>query len=127
MGLNVAVEVIRDKIVIAVVFNSIDHGLEVVRASESTLLNLFEDLCQVRVNGVRAVCVGVTKVLNVFGQVAEQEDVVLADLAGDLNLGQWVSSPMQSQVPRSCQPTFAPSHVPMMRPPLSTNFMLLVP
>lgn len=35
---------------------------------------------------MRAVCVRVTQVLDIFSQVSEEEDVVLADLAGDLNL-----------------------------------------
>lgn len=45
-----------------------------------------EDFAEVRVELEVAVGVGVAQVFYVFGQVAEEEDVVFADFAGDFNL-----------------------------------------
>lgn len=86
MCLNVAVEVVRDKVVVAMVADSRDHGQEVVGLAECAALNSFEDLGKVRVDGVRAVCVRVAKILNILGEIAKEENVVLANLTGDLNL-----------------------------------------
>ena len=60
-----------------------------------------------------------------LGEIAEEKDVVLTDFAGDLDLRK-VSVCMPGKY-HIAGLTFAPSHVPMIRPPLSTNFMLLVP
>lgn len=84
--LDIAVEVIRNQVVVTVVANSRDHGTKVVGSSECALLNLGEHPFQIRVNGVFAVVVGVAQVLDVFGEVTEKENVVLADFPGDFNL-----------------------------------------
>jgi len=62
------------------------------------------------------------EVFNIFSQVAEEEDVAVADLASDFNLFRQLRS---TRDPGKL--TLAPSQVPMIRPPLRTNFMLLVP
>ena len=45
-----------------------------------------EDLGEGGVEGEGAVVVGVAEVFDVFGQVAEEEDVGFADFAGDFDL-----------------------------------------
>lgn len=54
--------------------------------TECALLDLLEDAGEIRINGVRTVVVCVTEVFNIFGEVTEQEDVVLSDFTGDFNL-----------------------------------------
>jgi hypothetical protein len=51
-----------------------------------------EDLFELFVQLVVAVHVGVAELVDVFAQVAEEEDVVLADLAGDFDLSSSVSA-----------------------------------
>lgn len=125
--LDVAVEVVRDEVVVAVVADGRDEGGKVRRVAESALLDLGEDLGEVWVDVVRAVGVRVTEIFNVLGEVAEEEDVVLANLAGDFNLGNVSSCTVICSKPAGGRRTLAPSQVPIMRPPLRTNFMLLVP
>lgn len=86
MRLDVAVEVVADEVVVAVVANGADEGGELVGVAEGVGLDGVEDFDQVRVDGMGAVVVCVAQVFDVFGQVAEEEDVVLADLAGDFDL-----------------------------------------
>jgi hypothetical protein len=67
--------------------------------------------------------VGVPKLLDIFGQVAKEENVTLADFASDFNL----KSVSKENSVETAKLTLAPSQVPMIKPPLRTNFMLLVP
>lgn len=84
--LNVAVEVVRDEVVVAVVADGRDEGLEVGRRAKGALLNRREDLGKVLVDRVGAVGVCMAEILDILGQVAKEEDVALANLAGDFNL-----------------------------------------
>ena len=86
MRLDIAVEVVADEIVVAVIADGADEGGELVRVAESVRLDGVEDFDQVRVHGVTAVVVRVPEVFHVFGKVAEEEDVVFADFAGDFDL-----------------------------------------
>jgi len=72
---------------------------------------------------MRAVGVSTAEVLNVFGEVAEEEDVVLSNLTSDFDLFSLVNF----RFLRERVPTFAPSQVPMIKPPFKTNFMFEVP
>lgn len=58
--LDVAVEVIRNQVVVAVLANSSHHGAEVIGRAKCPLLDLHKHLLQVRVNGVISIVVGVT-------------------------------------------------------------------
>lgn len=87
MRLDVAVEVIRHQVIVSVMANCVNHGIEIVRRTEGTVFDLVEDLVEVRIDDVRAVVVGMAKVLDIFGEVAEEEDVIFADFTGDFNLG----------------------------------------
>lgn len=63
-----------------------DEGGELVGVAEGVGLDGLEDFGQIRVDGVGAIVVCVAQVLDVFGQVAEEEDVVFVDFAGDFDL-----------------------------------------
>ena len=86
MRLDVAVEVVADEVIVAVVADGADEGGELVGVAESVGLDGVEDFDEIRVYGVGAVVVCVAQIFDVFGQVAEEEDVVFADLAGDFDL-----------------------------------------
>lgn len=85
--LNVAVEVIRHQVIISVVADRAYHGSKVMRCAERALFNLVEYLVQVWVDAVRSVRVGVAEIFDVFGEIAKEKDVALADFTGDFNLG----------------------------------------
>jgi hypothetical protein len=86
LRLHVAVEVIRDEVVVAVVLDGADERAERAGVAEGAGLDRGEDVGEVGVDGVRAVSVRVAQVFDVFGQVAEEEDIVLADFTGDFDL-----------------------------------------
>jgi hypothetical protein len=88
LSLVVAVEVIRDKVVVAVIFNGAHEGRKCTCFAKCTTLDRVKHLHQIGVKDVRAVVVCVAKVLNIFSQVSEEENVVLANLTGDFNLDQ---------------------------------------
>jgi hypothetical protein len=66
----------------------------------------------------------VAQVLNVLGEVSEEEDVVLANLAGDFDL-ECISLVSKMNEIRTL--TLAPSQVPMIKPPFKQNFIFEVP
>lgn len=125
--LNVAVEVIGNQVVVTVVSDGGNQGAKVIGHAKGALLNLDKDLLQVRVDGVRTKVVVMAQVFHVLSKVSKQEDVAVADFAGDFNLSYRVNGELLGKVVGPLALTLAPSHVPMMRPPLRTNFMLLVP
>jgi hypothetical protein len=124
MSLVVAVEVIRHQVVVTVITDSSDQSAKVMDRAKGALLNLGKHFLQVGIDFMRTVLVTVSEVFNVFSEVSKQEDVVLANLASYFNLVVLVSRGIKC---RFHTLTLAPSQVPMMRPPFSTNFMLLVP
>lgn len=117
-------EIIRYQVVVPVVPNRRDHASEVLGFTKSALFDLLEDLGEIGIDGVRAIIVGVAEIFNILGKIAEEEDVVLSNLTRNFNLAD-VSISLRNDTVAAH--TLAPSHVPIMRPPLSTNFMLLVP
>lgn len=86
LRLDIAVEIIRHEVEVAMVADGRDHAHEVVGLTEGALLDGLEHLDEVGVDGVSAVGVVVANVLDVLGKVTEQEDVLLADFAGDFDL-----------------------------------------
>jgi hypothetical protein len=123
LGLIVAVEIIRDEVVVAVLFDGPDQSCERAGISKRVLLDGLKDGLEVRIKGVGAVVVCMAKILHILGQVTEEEDVVLANFTGDFDLR--LSAEPHTQGLRPL--TFAPSHVPIIKPPLRTNFMFEVP
>lgn len=84
--LDVRGKVVRDEVVIAVLGDAVAQGGEPARVAERVRLDGREHLGEFRVELEGAVVVGVPEVLDVLGQVAEEEDVGVADLAGDFDL-----------------------------------------
>lgn len=126
--LDVAVEIVRHKIVVSVLANRGNHGAEIVRGAKGAFFNLLEHLVEIRVDSVGTVGVRVAEVFDIFRQIAEEEDVAFADFASNFNLMLLGSETEYCERSgRFGRLTLAPSKVPMMRPPLRTNFMLLVP
>lgn len=89
MRLDVAIKVIAHEVVIAVIDDGIAERGETSSVAEHAGFNGVEDLFEVFVELEGAVVVGVAEVFDVFGEVAEEEDVVFADFAGDFDL--WLS------------------------------------
>ena len=86
MGFDVAVEIIANKVIVAVIYDRADEGGELVCITESAGADGVEDLLEVRIDGVLAVVVGVAEVLDVFREVAEEENVRVANFAGNFDL-----------------------------------------
>ena len=66
--------------------DGVAEGSEAVGVAKGVGLDGVEDFGEVGVEGEGTVVVGVAEVFDVFGQVAEEEDVGFADLACDLDL-----------------------------------------
>lgn len=86
MRLNVALEVIRNEVVITVVTDGGNQAGKVLGVTKGALFDLLKHLDKVRVEVVRAVGVRVAEVLNIFSKIAKEEDVVLSNLTSDFNL-----------------------------------------
>ena len=64
-----------------------DDGRKVLWVAERAALDFFEDPSQGWIQGpVAAVGVRVAEVFDVFSEVAKEEDVFIADFAGDFDL-----------------------------------------
>jgi len=63
-----------------------DERRELALVAKGAGADRVEDLLEVRVDGVGAVGVRVAEVFDIFGEVAEEEDVGFADFAGDFDL-----------------------------------------
>jgi len=81
MRLDITIEVVGNEIVIALVNDAVAQRGEAARVAELAGIDGGEDAGEVRVEAEVAVEVGVAEVFDVFGQVAEEEDVGLADFA----------------------------------------------
>ena len=86
--LDIAMEVIRDQVVISVVYDAVDERGELVGVAERAFANGFEYIIEIRVELKLIVEMCMTEVFDVLGQITEQENVLFANLAGDLDL-QW--------------------------------------
>jgi hypothetical protein len=79
-------EVIRDEIVITMVFDCADESGEGARIPEGVLLDFLEDFGEIWVQCMRTVGMCVAEVFNIFSEVTKEEDIVLPNFAGDFNL-----------------------------------------
>lgn len=86
LRLDVRSKVVGYKVVVAMVNNAIDKRRELVGIAKRVVSNGIKDIGKRRVQFVLRVHVCVTKVLDIFGQVTEKEDVLVANLTGNLNL-----------------------------------------
>ena len=75
VGLNVAIEIVTDKVIVTMVDNGVNESGKLVLVTECTRAYGIEDLLEVRVDGMLTVIVGVTEVFDVFSKVTKKEDV----------------------------------------------------
>jgi len=86
VSLNVAVEVIRDEVVVSVVDNAVNEGRELACIAKHAVANCVEHGSEVGIELEFGVEVGVAEVFDVFCEIAEEEDVLFADFTGNLDL-----------------------------------------
>lgn len=85
--LAVTVEIIRYKVVVTVVRNSLNDGIEVIRFTECAVADGVEDTLELGVNlEFRAIPVSMTKVFDILRKVTKEEDVVFTNFTSDFNL-----------------------------------------
>ena len=68
--------------------DTVEESGELIGITERALVDAVEDCGELGVELVMRVQMCVSEVLNVLGEVAEEEDILLTDLAGDLDLPQ---------------------------------------
>ena len=81
LRLDIRREIIGHEIVIPIIGDAVAQGAEAVGVAKSPGFDRGEDFREVRVEFEGAVGVGVAEVFDVFGEVAEEEDVGFADFA----------------------------------------------
>ena len=86
MRLDVAVEIVRNEVVVPLIGDGVAQGCKPTAVAKRVIPDGIEDTCKIGIELEGAVRVAVAKVFNVFGEVAEKEDVGIADFAGDFNL-----------------------------------------
>lgn len=84
---DVGVEVIRDKIVVTMLFDRGCQSGEVTLIAEGVTLDGIEDTLQLWIELEIAVEVTVAEILDVFGEIAEEEYVLFTDFTGNFDLG----------------------------------------
>jgi hypothetical protein len=73
--------------------DAVDESGEALGVAKGALMDMVEDNGELRIELVLAVEMGVSEVFHVFCEVAEEEDIVFADFAGDFNLQSLVDVP----------------------------------
>ena len=86
MRLDITVEIIAHEVVIPMIGDRITQCGKATRVAEGVGFDGVEDAGEIGVEGEVAVGVGVAEVFDVFGEVAEEEDVVGGDFAGYFDL-----------------------------------------
>lgn len=79
-------EIVGDEIIVSVLGDGRHERGELAGVAEGAGCDGVEDFGEVRVEVEAAVEVAVAELFDVFGEVAEEEDVLFADFAGDFNL-----------------------------------------
>ena len=125
LRLAVAAEIVAHEVVVAVLDNGITESGETAGVAKLIGFDGVKDFGEFGIQVEGAVAVGVTEVFHVFSQVAKEEDVGFANLAGNFNLLR--KSVSFEKLGMQQRLTLAPSHVPIINPPFRTNFILLVP
>ena len=86
MRLNIRIEIVGHEVIIPMIGDRIAQRGKAARVAKGVGFDGVEDASEVRVEGEGAVGVGVAEVFDVFGEVAEEEDVVRGDFAGYFDL-----------------------------------------
>lgn len=84
-------EVVGNEVVVPMVFDGVDKSGKGALVAKSARVDGFKDSLEFGVELMFAVVVVVTEVFNVFGEVAEEENVLVAGFTSDLNLNWWIS------------------------------------
>lgn len=79
-------KIITDEVVVAVLFDCVDEGAEGACITERVGAYSVEDCGQAAVQWRAGKCMLMSEILDVFGEVAKEEDVVFADFAGYFDL-----------------------------------------
>ena len=87
MRLDVAVEVVRNEIVVALIDDGVAKRAEAVCVTEFATFDGVKHFGEVIVKLEVAICVGMTEILDVLGEGTEEKDVGFADFASDLDVG----------------------------------------
>ncbi len=67
-------------------FNAADQGAEGVRVTKSVFLDLVENSLEVRIDSVRAISMGMTKIFDIFGKVSKEKNIVFSDFTSNFDL-----------------------------------------
>ena len=86
MRLHITIEIIAHKVIIPVIGNRVTKSREATCVAKHVGFDGVEDAGEVWGEGEGAVVVGMAEVFDVFGEVAEEEDVVGGDFAGYFDL-----------------------------------------
>jgi hypothetical protein len=86
LRLDVRVEVVRNEVVVTVLDDAVDKCGETVSVAELSLTDNIENSGQLGIKLILRVDMSVSQILNVFGKVTEEEDVLLANLTGNFDL-----------------------------------------
>lgn len=86
MGLDIAVEVVRNEIIVTLVSDRIAESNKVRRFAETATFDGIEDFGEIMIELEFPIIVSVTKILDVFGEGAEEKNVGFTDFPGDLDL-----------------------------------------
>ena len=86
LRLDVRCKVIRNEVVVTMVHDAVEERREGAGVAKGARVDAVEYGSKSRVELVLLVEVSVAELVDVLGEVAEKEDVVLADLAGNFNL-----------------------------------------
>ena len=98
MRLDVAVEVVRNEVVVTLIDDRVAKSAKAVCISEFTTLDGIKDFGEVGVNFEVTIGVGVAEIFDVLGEVTKEKDVGLADFASDLDVGSVTSTDDQPTV-----------------------------
>ena len=84
--LDVTVKVVRDEVIVSMVDNAINEGRKLSSITKHAITNGVEYCSKIRIELELRVEVGVSEILDVFSEVAEEEDILFTDFTGDLDL-----------------------------------------
>lgn len=87
LGLEERLEVIGETVVVSAVNDAVDQRLEGGGLPEDALSNGIDGLLERVWNFDAAEAVRVSEIVNLVRSVSEEEDIVVADLLGDLDVG----------------------------------------
>ena len=86
VGLDIAVEVIGNEIVVAVLNDGVAESREAAGVSKASTLDSLKHLVEIGVELEISVIVGMAEVFDIFCQVSKEENIGFANFSRDFNL-----------------------------------------